>query len=725
MFDQARISTAFTGDIADLKAKMQEAQDRGEGFKQTFSQIGQVIAGAFSARAIIQFGMDALRTADQVSNLSERMGLSAETTQSLTQVAEEAGLTFGDFESALVRLNRAQADAQTGNEKNAESFHALGISIEEVRSLNPEQLFERVARALSENSGSADATSAAYDLLGRSAGRSLEVIKSLGAEGFDALNERMRAMGLIMSNDVISNLDRAEESLSRSMTAAKNWGIEVLGSWGQLWERAGDWYGRMGQSEEQLRQIAEHEARRATENQNIAQEQMRQADIQREQQTLSEARATLAALVAERTAATLSTEERLAAVVSEINSIESQLSIAYETQNLSALERTNLEIRSEELGKSRKKLEDDIAKEALPEQNRKKQEQLEIEREMMREIEQRENMILTKEAQLEQLRETNRVRGLTVQERINELTERKHALEERINAAMTAGVADAEALLDSQIELEQVNAEITNHMGRQRGLGNELKSIWGDLTTEQAESLIALRDALADMSDEEINRFIQSLRTLANELTGISWPDMAPLRDIASFDLPAGVSSRIRPFGEALRALARELRDVQWPDMTALETIGQFDIRSGISGRARPFGEAIRALAIDLAQAMTIMPRDLTALNIIRDFRLPQIDGDAVDAMAEAITDLGRAFATAQFDAATITALRELFEAASEMGNMSMTIEIVAPPGGIPESIPITLPDSPIDLSATGLATEETLSAIAAKIEAMEGVIWR
>lgn len=288
MFDQARISTAFTGDVSDLKAKIQEAQDKGEGLKKTFGMVGQAIAGAFSARAIIQFGMEALKTADAVANLSARLNLSAETTQSIDRAAKEAGLTMGDFEAALVKLNRAQADAQTGNKKNAESFAALGISIADLTSLKPEELFERVAKALAENEGNAEATSAAYDLLGRSAGRSVEVIKDIGAEGFAALNQRMKDSGLIMENDVVANLDKVEESLDRAMTSAKTFGASLLGAWADFASKAGEVSVSLFQSREEMEQIAETQRW-------LAERAAQQAEAEAEKKRMIEEQAQLAA----------------------------------------------------------------------------------------------------------------------------------------------------------------------------------------------------------------------------------------------------------------------------------------------------------------------------------------------------------------------------------------------------------------------------------------------
>ncbi len=725
MVDTAIIKTLLTADNTDLKGKITEAERSASGMKETFSQIGQAIVGGFSANAIIQFGREALATADLVSNLSNRLKISSESVQSLGVLAKEAGLDMGTFESAIMRVTRAQADATNGSKAQIKAFADLGISIEEVKSLNAEQLFERVAVALNENKGSAQATSAAYDLLGRGAGTALGVIQQLGSEGFEALNQRMKDAGQILSDEVITNLDRVDDALERTTRAAKNFGIEILGNWGQIWERAGEWWDNLGRSDETLKQIAETERWRAERNQKIVEEQEQQKVLAQEQSDLDAARTRLAQIMAENRAATLTSEEKLKQTVTQIEEIEAKISRSYEDQSLTALERTNLEIESEMLGRQRKKLEEDIAKDALPEQNRLKQEQLRAEQEMLREIEERERAILTKEEQLARLREENRVAGLTVEERLAELTSRRLELQTQIQNAMTSGVADAEQLLDAQIELEEVNREIARHMDSQSRLGEELKNVWQDLTTEQADSLIALRDALADMSDEEIDRFISSLQQLATGLSGLQWPDLTPLRVIGQFDIAPGISSRVRPLGEALRALSGDLRGIVWPDLSPLETIGRFDIASGISMRARPFGEAIRALAIDLDQAMRIMPRDLTALNIIAAFRLPNIDPDQVEAFAEAMSDIAQALQQAAMNVETVRALAALFEAAESLGSVSLTITVEAPPGGIPESIPITLPDSPIDLSASGIATEATLAAIAAKIEAMEGVIWR
>ncbi len=217
MSDRARITTVFDADTAPLKGGMKEVEGKAKGMADVFKGVGAAIAGAFAVRAIVNFGVSLLKAADDADNLSKRLGIGVESVQSLTRVAKESGLAMGDFEAAILRLQRSQADAQTGSKELQKAFGAMGISMDEIGRLNTEQLFDRVSQALRDNAGNADVVSAAYDILGRSGGRLVSTMQDIaGKGGLQAVNEEMIKLGLISSKAVIQSLDEMELTLDRS-----------------------------------------------------------------------------------------------------------------------------------------------------------------------------------------------------------------------------------------------------------------------------------------------------------------------------------------------------------------------------------------------------------------------------------------------------------------------------------------------------------------------------
>jgi hypothetical protein len=116
--------------------KLAEASDKVENkFVGALKSVGPAIAGAFTVGAVTNFIKSALSLGDEIDNLSNKLGLTAETVQSLKFTAEEAGIEFGKVEAAVLKLSRSSIDAQAGNEKMAQSFAAIGISVDELKTL--------------------------------------------------------------------------------------------------------------------------------------------------------------------------------------------------------------------------------------------------------------------------------------------------------------------------------------------------------------------------------------------------------------------------------------------------------------------------------------------------------------------------------------------------------------------------------------------------------------
>ncbi len=221
----SEIKNRMTLDSKPFTSELDKALGRVNGFA---SKAGKMIAGAFAARAVIGFAEAALAAADEVDNLAKQTGLGVETVQSLQVVAKEAGLSFGEFQAALMKVGAQQAQAINGNKASQDSFAALGISMARLSEMSLEETLEAVGQGMKENSGTAAATTAANMLLGESSLKLRDALISASEDGFEALNARMRDSGQIMDTNLIGRLDEIEERLSRNKTAARNFGAQVL-----------------------------------------------------------------------------------------------------------------------------------------------------------------------------------------------------------------------------------------------------------------------------------------------------------------------------------------------------------------------------------------------------------------------------------------------------------------------------------------------------------------
>lgn len=195
-----------------------------------FSGMGG-LGGLISAGAIVGATKSVIDYAGAIDDMSKAAGMTAEPFQALARAAKLNGVEMGQLSAALNRLRNATSDI--GRDQTAQqAVRRLGLSVEEVRRSNPEQVLQKVAKGI-RDTGDA---SAAFDLLGRGAANLLSTLDEV-ADGWDPLVAKMRK-GIISAED-ISTLDRAGDELDDFFTRAKVSGAKFLAGWSDLWSQIG------------------------------------------------------------------------------------------------------------------------------------------------------------------------------------------------------------------------------------------------------------------------------------------------------------------------------------------------------------------------------------------------------------------------------------------------------------------------------------------------------
>ena len=192
----------------------QVGQDAESTMKNKMDEIGKSIKQAFTVTAIANYAKGIMAAADQADTLAKRLGITVESAQSLNVIAEDAGLNITDFQEAIIKTTAAANQAVAGNKNLTSAFERLGIGIDDLRSMNPEELFEAVAKSMADNKDDADALGAAYQIIGsEKAGKLQSALIDLGDKGFAALNKEMIESNRIMDEKTIQVWDDFQQKL--------------------------------------------------------------------------------------------------------------------------------------------------------------------------------------------------------------------------------------------------------------------------------------------------------------------------------------------------------------------------------------------------------------------------------------------------------------------------------------------------------------------------------
>lgn len=136
------------------------------GLSTALGALGATVSvGAFAA-----FVKDGIAAQAALDDLAQSTTLTVETLSKLRDLARITGVDLGQVSSVAARVARSVGEAAGGNEALVKAFADLGISVRDLQSLSPDQIFERFSSAIS----TADNQQRAFAVGAAIAGRSLQ-----------------------------------------------------------------------------------------------------------------------------------------------------------------------------------------------------------------------------------------------------------------------------------------------------------------------------------------------------------------------------------------------------------------------------------------------------------------------------------------------------------------------------------------------------------------------
>lgn len=142
---------------------------------------------------------------DELSDASERTGLTTDSLQRLGYVAGLAGMQFSDVEISLGHLARSMVSAKEGNKDAIASFGKLHTRVQNADGSlrSTDEVFADLADGFQKLPKGAERSAAAFDVFGRSGAKMLNVIGS-GKGEFKELMAEVEDFGITMDAEAIA-----------------------------------------------------------------------------------------------------------------------------------------------------------------------------------------------------------------------------------------------------------------------------------------------------------------------------------------------------------------------------------------------------------------------------------------------------------------------------------------------------------------------------------------
>ena len=224
-----KIEPTFDGVAGKLKAGLGDESESagksaggsfGKGFASVMGTTGKVMAGAVAAGGaaigamgakFISASGDVAAYGDNIDKMSQKMGLTAEAYQEWDAVMQHSGTSMETMKASMKTLANA---AQTGND----AFEQLGISQEQLANMSQQDIFEATIAGLQNVEDTTQRTYLAGKLLGRGA-TELGPLLNSSAEETQAMRDRVKELGGVMSNDAVKAAAAYQDQLQDMQTA--------------------------------------------------------------------------------------------------------------------------------------------------------------------------------------------------------------------------------------------------------------------------------------------------------------------------------------------------------------------------------------------------------------------------------------------------------------------------------------------------------------------------
>ena len=171
--------------------------------------IGGAVVGTTSALTNAVSGV--AEYGDNIDKMSQKMGISIETYQEWDAVMQHSGTSMETMKASMKTLANA---VENGNE----AFETLGLTQEQLAEMSQEQIFEATIAGLQNVTDTTQRTYLAGQLLGRGA-TELGALLNTSAEDTQAMRDRVRELGGVMSEDAVKSAAQFQDNLQDLQTA--------------------------------------------------------------------------------------------------------------------------------------------------------------------------------------------------------------------------------------------------------------------------------------------------------------------------------------------------------------------------------------------------------------------------------------------------------------------------------------------------------------------------
>lgn len=220
MTDLATLVVKLDAETAAYSAKLDAANKKLASFQDDIvssaKEIGTKLIEAFAVEQFIEFTNRVIESEAHLAELAKQTGIATDELSKLQFAAKLEGVD--DLSTALAKLSVSSQQAAAGNKQLLGTFNAIGISVEDLRNLTPDQLLLKVADGFAKYADGAAKVTVARELLGRG-GAQLVAFFDQGSAAISAQGQELQKLGGVITPEASAAAKEYEDNLIRLKAA--------------------------------------------------------------------------------------------------------------------------------------------------------------------------------------------------------------------------------------------------------------------------------------------------------------------------------------------------------------------------------------------------------------------------------------------------------------------------------------------------------------------------
>ena len=228
LFDLMAKITLDTSEYEEgLEKSEKQASTFGDKLRKGLKTAATVVSVAAITKGVVSLGEKFVQGTkkvaeygDHIDKMSQKIGFSAKGFQEWDFILKHNGSSIEAVQRGMITLEKAAKDG-------SDAFEKLGISQEELASMNSEELWDATIKGLQGVADGGERAALAEEIFGKSA-RELGPLLNMTAEETEAMRQQVNDLGGVMSDEAVKASADYQDSLLNMQTAMSSIGRNIL-----------------------------------------------------------------------------------------------------------------------------------------------------------------------------------------------------------------------------------------------------------------------------------------------------------------------------------------------------------------------------------------------------------------------------------------------------------------------------------------------------------------